>query len=217
MFLVRHPVDCVSTAAVALGSYFILYSSFIPISLIVSLEFVKVFQGAFMSADREMFCGLNQRGLECRTVSINEELGQVDYILTDKTGTLTCNRMEFRNIVVGADIYGEDLTLAAFDQIDYERLSTRYEVSHLEEHPFDPRRLNYDLGGGSLARRQMIELIFLAICTCHECVPSEGSDYEGPSPDEVALLKAAKRVGFRFVSCENKVIRVEYAGKARKF
>ena len=44
--------------------------------------------------------------MSCRTVSINEELGQVEYILTDKTGTLTCNKMEFRNIVIGKEMYG---------------------------------------------------------------------------------------------------------------
>lgn len=59
-----------------------------------------------MSNDREMFCAINNRRLECRTVSINEELGQIEYILTDKTGTLTCNKMEFRNIVVGSELYG---------------------------------------------------------------------------------------------------------------
>jgi magnesium-transporting ATPase (P-type) len=104
-----------------------------------------------------MFCGLNQRSLECRTVSINEELGQVDYILTDKTGTLTCNKMEFRNIVVGNDIYGEELSLNDFQDIDYGRLSTRYNVPPKDSQHFDSRRLSYDLAsGGEPSRREMI-------------------------------------------------------------
>jgi len=63
--------ECGQIAAITFATYFLLYSTFIPISLIVSLEFVKVFQGYFMSKDKEMFCGINQRELECHTVSIN--------------------------------------------------------------------------------------------------------------------------------------------------
>lgn len=92
-YITRTETSCIRQAGIAFGSFFILYSTFIPISLIVSIEFVKVFQGYFMSTDKEMYCELNQRGMACRTVSINEELGQVEYILTDKTGTLTCNKM----------------------------------------------------------------------------------------------------------------------------
>ena len=104
-----------------------------------------------------MFCAINNRRLECRTVSINEELGQVDYILTDKTGTLTCNKMEFRNIVVGNDIYGEELSLNDFQDIDYGRLSTRYNVPPKDSQHFDSRRLSYDLAsGGEPSRREMI-------------------------------------------------------------
>ncbi len=47
------------------------------------------------------------------------------------------------------------------------------------------------------------------ITTCHECITG-GDNYQGPSPDEVALLKAAKKIGFEFLSTENKVTRVKY-------
>ena len=123
--LVGRPPDCAAAAGIALGSYFILYSSFIPISLIVSLEFVKVFQGALMERDPEMFCGLNQRALQCRTVGLNEELGQVDYILTDKTGTLTCNRMLFRSLAVADRLYGHAPPSAPPPPPDYQLLTHR--------------------------------------------------------------------------------------------
>ena len=57
-------------------------------------------------------------------MSINEELGQVEYILTDKTGTLTCNKMEFKNVIVGQNIYGEDIKLANISEsFDYSNFS----------------------------------------------------------------------------------------------
>lgn len=59
--------------------------------------------------------------------------------------------------------------------------------------------------------------MFTMIATCHECVASSKGEYEGPSPDEVALLLAAKKVGFRFISCENKTMKVEYRDKIKHY
>jgi magnesium-transporting ATPase (P-type) len=52
--------------------------------------------------------------------------------------------------------------------------------------------------------------MFTMIATCHECVTNSKGEYEGPSPDEVALLLAASKVGFKFISCENKTVKVQY-------
>ena len=86
--------------------------------------------------------------MECHTVSINEEVGQIQYILTDKTGTLTCNRMEFKNIIVGTSIYGEDIKIAEIDQkFDYRLLTNRFSKKKIvnQKDSFDTRGLNYDL------------------------------------------------------------------------
>ena len=65
----------------------------IPISLIVSLEMVKVAQSYFISHDEDMYVAAKERWPNVMTATINEELGQVEYVFSDKTGTLTCNVM----------------------------------------------------------------------------------------------------------------------------
>lgn len=72
-------------------SYMLLYNTMIPISLVVSLEFVKVFQAYFIEKDEEMYVAQRNKYAKAQTTTINEELGQVEYIFSDKTGTLTCN------------------------------------------------------------------------------------------------------------------------------
>jgi len=72
-----------------------LYNYFIPISLYVSIEIVKVLQTIFINQDINMYYEEGDKPAYARTSNLNEELGQVDTILSDKTGTLTCNSMEF--------------------------------------------------------------------------------------------------------------------------
>lgn len=76
-------------------------------SLIVTLELVKVIQAYFISKDVEMYCEVRDELCKVNTASLNEELGQVGYVFTDKTGTLTRNMMEFKLCMIGSQIYGD--------------------------------------------------------------------------------------------------------------
>ena len=100
-----------------------------------------------MQKDEEMYSAVNDRRMQCHTVSINEELGQVEYILTDKTGTLTCNKMEFKNIIIGNQIYGDDIKLTEISpDFDYSALSRRYSKQFSPSYEeFHSRGLDYEL------------------------------------------------------------------------
>jgi phospholipid-transporting ATPase len=78
----------------------------IPIALFIYMELVRVGQAYFMVQDERMFDRVRQARFQCRALTINEDLGQIKYVFSDKTGTLTENRMEFRC----ASVHGGDFS-----------------------------------------------------------------------------------------------------------
>lgn len=73
-------------AVVTILRFIILLNQLIPISLYVTLEVVKVVQCLFLNWDRAMYCESQDTPFVCRTTTLNEDLGQVEYVLSDKTG-----------------------------------------------------------------------------------------------------------------------------------
>jgi phospholipid-translocating ATPase len=104
----------ISDANVSYGpiftSFLIMFNTMIPISLYVSMEIVKVVQMLLLN-DIDMYDPETNTPLEARTSTINEELGQISYIFSDKTGTLTNNSMRFRKMSVAGTAWLHDLDL----------------------------------------------------------------------------------------------------------
>ena len=72
----------------------------------MNLEVVKYIQGSMISKDKKLKSNVTNTFTSVQSSNLNEELGQIDYIFSDKTGTLTCNVMEFKFISVGGISYG---------------------------------------------------------------------------------------------------------------
>uniref|UniRef100_G3PZZ5 Phospholipid-transporting ATPase n=1 Tax=Gasterosteus aculeatus aculeatus TaxID=481459 RepID=G3PZZ5_GASAC len=81
-------------------TFIILFNNLIPISLLVTLEVIKFIQAFFINWDTDMLYEPTNTPAMARTSNLNEELGQVKYIFSDKTGTLTCNVMQFKKCSV---------------------------------------------------------------------------------------------------------------------
>lgn len=90
------------------GNWILILSNLVPISLIISVEGVKVFQAKILGKDSNFKSNADEEGCRVHTSNLIEEMGQIDTIFSDKTGTLTKNEMKFRKLVIFENIYGND-------------------------------------------------------------------------------------------------------------
>uniref|UniRef100_A0A2K5YI60 Phospholipid-transporting ATPase n=1 Tax=Mandrillus leucophaeus TaxID=9568 RepID=A0A2K5YI60_MANLE len=162
-------------------TFIILFNNLIPISLLVTLEVVKFTQAYFINWDLDMHYEPTDTAAMARTSNLNEELGQVKYIFSDKTGTLTCNVMQFKKCTIAGVAYGQNSQFG-----DEKTFSDSSLLENLQNnHPTAPIICEF--------------LTMMAVC--HTAVPEREGDkiiYQAASPDEGALVRAAKQLNFVF-------------------
>ncbi|XP_030628223.1 phospholipid-transporting ATPase VD [Chanos chanos] len=90
----------------------------IPISLYVSIEIVKLGQIYFIQNDLDLYNPRLDAGIQCRALNITEDLGQIQYLFSDKTGTLTENRMLFRRCTVAGVEYPHHENAQSLEQYE---------------------------------------------------------------------------------------------------
>jgi len=87
-------------------TFMIAYNNLIPISLYVTTDLARTFQGLRMEMDSSMYHAETDSFCRCKNSGLNEDLGQIEFVLTDKTGTLTENKMEFKACSIAGKTYG---------------------------------------------------------------------------------------------------------------
>ncbi|WVZ56839.1 hypothetical protein U9M48_007313 [Paspalum notatum var. saurae] len=182
----------------------IIFQIMIPISLYITMELVRVGQSYFMIGDTQMYDSSSGSRFQCRSLNINEDLGQIRYIFSDKTGTLTQNKMEFQQASIYGKNYGSSL-----------------QVTKLLKQSGRKPKINVDSALMVLLNQPLIgeerlaaHDFFLTLAACNTVIPvsTESShdltnevdeigaiDYQGESPDEQALVTAAAAYGYTLV------------------
>uniref|UniRef100_A0A8C5T6R9 Phospholipid-transporting ATPase n=1 Tax=Malurus cyaneus samueli TaxID=2593467 RepID=A0A8C5T6R9_9PASS len=186
-------------------AFLVLYNFIIPISLYVTVEMQKFLGSFFIGWDLDLYHEETNQRAQVNTSDLNEELGQVEYVFTDKTGTLTENEMQFRECSING--------------IKYQEVNGKLTPEGFPEDSPDGNRH---------------ELFLKAVCLCHtvqiNADQTDGADgpwhangitapleYYASSPDEKALVEAASRVGVVFTGISGDSMEVKSLGKPERY
>ncbi|XP_021078007.1 phospholipid-transporting ATPase FetA [Mus pahari] len=207
------------SSALIFWSYFIVLNTMVPISLYVSVEIIRLGNSYYINWDRKMFYPPKNMPAQARTTTLNEELGQVQYVFSDKTGTLTENVMIFNKCSINGKTYGYSyddhghcVPNSPNDKVDFSYNSLA-----------DPKFSFYDktLVEAVKSEDPPVYLFFLCLSLCHTVMSEEKVAgelvYQAQSPDEGALVTATRNFGFVFFSRTPETITVIEMGKSRVY
>ncbi|PNY27918.1 Phospholipid-transporting ATPase [Tolypocladium capitatum] len=198
------------TFAKDMVTYWVLFSSLVPISLFVTVELVKYWHGILINDDLDMYHDKTDTPATCRTSSLVEELGMVEYVFSDKTGTLTCNQMEFKQCSIAGIQYADD--------VPEDRRATSQDDDEGGIHDFNRLRSNLREGHETAGA---IDHFLSLLATCHTVIPEMTEKgqikYQAASPDEGALVSGALELGYRFTARKPKSVIIDAGGQELEY
>ncbi|OUM65539.1 hypothetical protein PIROE2DRAFT_41599 [Piromyces sp. E2] len=219
----------------ALGNAVILLQTIIPISLYVTIEVIKMIHTYWISGDVDMYYEPRDESCIVKTWTISDDLGQIEYVFSDKTGTLTQNKMEFRRCTINGKIYGikgTDVSLqgknidvvhakeAEVEKKMREQMKAIYANPYLSDKeglPFIDETLFVDLESDN-EQSEKIKQFFTHVAICHTVLSPKSKDpsqfvYGAESPDEQSLVSTAKDLGFIFTGRDTNNIYLNIQGE----
>lgn len=240
--------------------FIIMFNTLIPLSLYISLEIIKLGQ-LFLLQDDDMYDPISDTPMVANTTTILENLGQVSYVFSDKTGTLTENIMRFRKLSVAGVACLHDMDV----QRDQEEMRRKIEESERPkkgksrmaslsasrsavptitidgqqgdlQRPEPTRTMSTSHWQSSVTTAQNTDMktedlldyiqrkpntafsrrakhFLLCIALCHTCLPEKTDEgdinFQAASPDELALVEAARDLGFLVIDRPAQAIKLE--------
>ena len=187
------------------GTWIILINNIVPISLLMTLEMVKYLQGTFISWDYHMYDLVNHQKPRVQTSTLNEELGQVKFIFSDKTGTLTKNYMEYKAMSINGKIYGIKNEKKQNKEGKKKNKKLKDEFGVITNYNFHCSEFKKDFVNNSNLeddQYQKIYLFLLCLALCHSVIIDQNAlpniSYKSSSPDEAAMVNCARYFGIIF-------------------
>lgn len=172
---------------------------------------MKYYHAYLIGSDLDIYYPETDTPAVCRTSSLVEELGQIEYIFSDKTGTLTCNMMEFRQCSIGGICYGDD--------IPEDKRATVQDGVEVGVHDFKKLRSNLD----DHPTREIMNQFLTLLATCHTVIPERNEEkpldikYQAASPDEGALVEGAVQLGYQFISRKPRAVTILANGREEEY
>jgi phospholipid-translocating ATPase len=178
--------------------FLILFSTVVPISLRVNLDMGKTVYAWFIEHDK----GIPDTIV--RTSTIPEDLGRIEYLLSDKTGTLTQNEMELKKVHVGTVSYANEAMDEVTSYVSQAMAPTEDGALVSPSTPF-----NITATSTTRTRREIgsrVRDLVMALAICHNVTPTTDevdkqtvTSYQASSPDEIAIVRWTENVGLRLV------------------
>ena len=214
------------TGFLTFWSALILFQTLIPLSLYITVELIKSIQAYLIHNDLELYWEEGNQKCTPRAWNLSDDLGQIEYVFSDKTGTLTMNVMKFKACTINGNQYGK----AAWNDTEVKEMHDALQKLLPHDYVSGKETTFVDVGLIRTFESNTEEVqFFRMVALTHSVLIDQSQDkrmlielphliqYKAQSPDESALVESARDLGFAFLGCEEGVARVSVLGKVEEW